>query len=359
VRAALAAVATVALGGTVAVAAQGARFKVDVDLMSTGLDADARGRVKLKVRGSDDGRLDLRVNRLEPDAVYELVVDGVAVGTVETTGGGGGQLRLRSRPRSSRDGFLGFDPRGATLVLRDGSGGDVLAAEFPAGGTIGDDDVICCIPDDSGPECEDRTPEECADQGGTVSTALSCLPNPCAGTPPPAGGDVVCCIPDDSGPECEDRTADECAAQGGIVVEADSCLTDPCTAIPPVDDDIRCCLPDDGGAECEDRTPAECLAQGGVDLGAGSCTPNPCSDLPTPSDTPTPSETPDPTDTPDDSPSPGDTPTPGDTPEPGEIRCCEPDDGGFECKFRRPDQCAEHDGIDIGPGSCLPNPCGS
>jgi hypothetical protein len=116
-------------------------------------------------------------------------------------------------------------------------------------------------------------------QGGTVSEATSCLPNPCAGTTPTAGRDVICCIPDDSGPECEDRTVDECAVQGGIVVEGNSCLPNPCTATTPGDPDIRCCLPDDSGTECEDRTPEECVAQGGIDIGPGMCTPNACAEV--------------------------------------------------------------------------------
>jgi hypothetical protein len=90
---------------------------------------------------------------------------------------------------------------------------------------------------------------------------------------------VICCIPDDSGPECEDRTIEECAAQGGIVVEGNSCTLNPCAATVPGDPDIRCCLPDDSGTECEDRTPAECAAQGGVDIGAGMCTPDACADV--------------------------------------------------------------------------------
>jgi hypothetical protein len=128
------------------------------------------------------------------------------------------------------------------------------------------------------------TPDECVMQGGTVSTATSCLPNPCAGVLPPVEADVVCCIPDDNGPECEDRTADECAAQGGIVVEATSCAPNPCAPVtPPANEDIQCCLPDNGGAECEDRTPAECAVEGGVNAGAGTCTPDPCQAIPPPS----------------------------------------------------------------------------
>lgn len=42
-----------------------------------------------------------------------------------------------------------------------------------------DDDIRCCVPDDDGPECEDRTPYECALRGGTNLGPGSCDPNPC------------------------------------------------------------------------------------------------------------------------------------------------------------------------------------
>jgi hypothetical protein len=253
-------------------------------LSSTGVDDDARGKVKLKVRNSSDGRLDLQVQKLASSATYDVLVDGVLVGQFTTSAKGSGHVRFRSHPRSSKDVLLGFDPRGALLVVRDDSGHDVLAVALADTGSVSGGDVICCIPDDRGPECEDRTPAECTAQGGTASPATSCLPNPCAGGPPPAGGDVICCIPDDSGPECEDRTADDCAVQGGIVVQATSCVPNPCgSSVPPANDDIQCCLADDTGPSCEDRTPAACATSGGVNAGAGTCTPNPCTSLPPPS----------------------------------------------------------------------------
>jgi hypothetical protein len=213
-----------------------------------------------------------------------VLVDGVLVGQIVTKNGGSGRIRFRSRPRSASDVLLGFDPRGALLVIRNSAGQDVLAVRLADTGSVDGADIVCCIPDDSGPECEDRTPAECAAEGGTATTATSCLPNPCAGTPPPTTGDVVCCIPDDSGPECEDRTVDECAAQGGVAVEATSCTPNPCASVtPPADGDIQCCLADDSGPECEDRTPAECAVEGGVNAGAGTCTPNPCEAIPPPS----------------------------------------------------------------------------
>lgn len=250
---------------------------------STGIDDDANGGLKLIVKNKSDGKLEIKGKKLAANATYDVLVDGVLVGQFTTSGGGSGRLRFRSRPHGT-DLLLGFDPRGALVVVRDAAGHDVLASQLAASGTVSGSDIICCIPDDSGPECEDRTPAECTAAGGTATTATSCLPNPCAGTPAPTDGDIVCCIPDDSGPECEDRTADECALEGGVAVAADSCTPNPCASVtPPADVDIQCCLPDDSGPECEDRTPAQCAVEGGVSAGVGTCTPNPCGDLPPPS----------------------------------------------------------------------------
>lgn len=250
---------------------------------STGVDDDARGSAKLQVKKSSDGRLDVRVQKLEQRATYDVLVDGVQVGRLTTSRGGSGHVTFKSHPRSSKDTLLGFDPRGALLIVRDDSGHDVLALTLADTGSVAGGNVVCCVPDDSGADCEDRTPAECTAQGGTSSTATSCLPNPCVGTPPPSGGDVICCLPDDSGPECEDRTADDCAVQGGVVVQATSCVPNPCASVtPPADGDIQCCLADDSGPACEDRTPAECAVAGGVNVGAGTCLPNPCAALPPP-----------------------------------------------------------------------------
>jgi len=264
-----------------------ARARVETErgsLSSTGVDDDARGKVRLKVRNSSDGRFDVQVQKLDSSATYDVLADGVRVAQLTTTRKGNGRVRFRSRPRSSKDELLGFDPRGALVVVRDDSGHDVLAVALADNGSVSGGDVICCIPNDRGPECEDRTPAQCAAQGGIPSTATSCLPNPCAGGSPPAGGAVICCIPDDRGPECEDRTADDCAVQGGVVVQAASCVPNPCSSsVPPVNDDIQCCLAYDSGPSCEDRTPAACATEGGVNAGAGNCTPNPCTSVSPPS----------------------------------------------------------------------------
>lgn len=265
----------VALGVALSAAVAGASEKLKQDLTSTGIVAGAKGRLQLKVKKASEGEFELRLQKLAPNASYEVIVGGVKVATIATKGNGSGRMRFRSRPRS-HDLVLGFDPRGEHVEVRGPSGDDVLEAQFPQSGSGGLDpgDVICCIPDDSGPECEDRTPAECATAGGTATTATSCLADPC-GSNPPVTADVICCIPDDSGPECEDRTQAECAAEAGVTVQATTCLPDPCTATPPPAD-TRCCVPDDSGPSCEDRTPAECAAAGGIDIGPGSCTPNPC-----------------------------------------------------------------------------------
>ncbi|HYB99555.1 MAG TPA: hypothetical protein VEC57_10540 [Candidatus Limnocylindrales bacterium] len=277
---ALAAAAFVSIGAAGPVAASTGSSKLDLQLASTPSDGDAAGRIKLRIRGADDGRLEVRVAGLAPLSAYELIVGDVRVADVLTDDKGNGRIRFRSRPRSSKDNFLGFDPRGAMLLVRSAEGSDVLAVSVPAGGSGSSDagEIICCVPDDDGPECEDRTEAECAAEGGVVTTATTCLPSPCAGTPPPAGGDIVCCVPDDSGPDCEDRTVEECAAEGGVVVEAASCLENPCAGTPSSDPDTRCCLPDDSGIDCEDRTPGECAAQGGVDIGPGICSVDACAD---------------------------------------------------------------------------------
>lgn len=248
--------------------------RAKASLASTGADADAKGKATLRVkrrRGELTGQLQVVGKKLEGERVYELTVDGVLVGTLETNRQGKGRARFRTDPRPGKDQLLGVDPRGRTLALVD-DGATVLLGGMDD--RSDDGDVRCCLPDDSGAECEDRTPAECVAEGGIDLGPGSCLPDPCAGLA--SDPDVVCCLPDDSGPECEDRTAAQCAAEGGVSLGTGACLPDPCAPTAPPDGDTRCCLPDDSGVECEDRTAAECAAQGGVNIGPGSCTPSPC-----------------------------------------------------------------------------------
>lgn len=255
-----------------------ARVRIRQSLTSTAADTDATGLARLTLVSASQGRFELVVRGLQPGIAYDIVVDGLRVTTLTPGDNGRARARFRTRPRGS-DLALGFDPRGAVIVVRATTGEDVLAASFPDVGGGDDGDVVCCVPDDSGPECEDRTPAECDAQGGTVvAGATSCLPNPCAGAAP-VDDDIVCCLPDDSGPECEDRTQAECLAAGGSVVNATSCAPNPCSPTPPAGGDIVCCLPDNGGdgaMECEDLSADACSAAGGQASTATSCTPNPC-----------------------------------------------------------------------------------
>jgi hypothetical protein len=270
---------TLALASAIATPVAASTETVKLTLFPTGADADTKGTGKVQIRsrrGALSGKLDLRAYRLAGLGEYQVTLDGVRIGTLRTSASGNGKARFRTDPKSSRDQLLGVDPRGRALAIADGGGALVLTAAVGTG-TLDGSDVRCCLPDDSGVECEDRTAAECAAAGGVDLGPGSCLPNPCDVTPPPDAADIVCCLPDDSGPECEDRTTAECSAQGGIAVPATSCLPNPCPPLGPSPDaDIRCCLPDDSGPECEDRTAAECAAQGGVNIGPGACLPNPC-----------------------------------------------------------------------------------
>jgi hypothetical protein len=303
------------------------KLKVRQDLAATPAGADARGRARLVLVSASNGKFEVIVQRLDPDATYQLIVGGVHVADIVTSGGGNGRARFRTQPRSSRDLPLGFDPRGATLVVRSATGDDVLASAFPE--EPADGKVVCCIPDDEGAECEDRTADECAAAGGTVPAgATSCLPNPCEGAPPVAE-EIVCCVPDDGGAECEDRTQNECLAEGGMVVDATSCTPDPCAATPPAGGEIVCCLPDSGGDgenECEDLTADACTTAGGMVSDATSCSPDPCNVTP---------------------------------PAAEEIACCVPGSTeGAECEMLTTDDCTAQGGSPASAATCDPDPCG-
>jgi hypothetical protein len=43
--------------------------------------------------------------------------------------------------------------------------------------------------------------------------------------------------------------------------------------------------------------------------------------------------------------------------EAGEVRCCVADEDETECEHETPERCAAKGGVDMGTGSCMPNPC--
>src|SRR5262245_45832720 len=227
-----AALGVIAFGGMIGLAPATAEAKgvsIRQALVATGVDPDAAGQARVDVRDRRNGlrgRLEVRTRKLDGLSSFDVTVDGVRIGSFTTRRAGTGKVKFDSRERGGQ--LLGVDPRGKTVAVVNGEGAVVLQAAISAG-SIDPNDVRCCLPDDSGTECEDRTAAECDAEGGTNLGPGSCLPNPCSGSTPPGN-----------------------------------------------DADIRCCLPDDSGPECEDRTPAECSAQGGVNIGAGICDPNAC-----------------------------------------------------------------------------------
>src|SRR5262249_28403829 len=92
-------------------------------------------------------------------------------------------------------------------------------------------------------------------------------------TPPPPGNDIRCCIPDNSGPECEDRTLAECSAQGGVNIGPGSCTPNPCA---PGASTTTTTLPGPGAGggvvlvRCERRSDRSKVSVDGNDLSAGS-----------------------------------------------------------------------------------------
>jgi hypothetical protein len=205
-------------------------IKVRQGLTATGVDPDATGQVRVNIRDRSNGlggRFIVKARRLDGRKTFDVTLDGIRIGSLTTSHGGSGKAKFDTRPRGN-DQLLGVDPRGKAAAVVNDEGATVLQTAIPAG-ALDPNDVRCCLPDDSGPECEDRTAAECAAAGGVDLGPGSCLPNPCSGSArPPGDADIRCCLPDDSGPECEDRTAAECSAQGGINLGAGSCLPNPC-----------------------------------------------------------------------------------------------------------------------------------
>ena len=233
-------------------------------LVSTGGDPDATGKATTSVRkiskkyGGLEVRLRVEVRKLD-QGTYDVSLDGVRIGQLVTGKRGTGKAEFRT-PRlgnassnsngnsnsnsnanantnsnsdsnsGSKKQILGIDPRGLVVVVsRPGEPALLQLAIDTA--NLDPSKVRCCVPDDSGPECEDRTPAECVAEGGVDMGAGSCAPNPCAVV---SGSETVrCCVPDDSGPSCEDRTAVECAAAQGINIGGGSCLPNPCAGTAP------------------------------------------------------------------------------------------------------------------------------
>lgn len=253
------------------------KIRVKAGLTATGVDPNAQGQVGLGIRGSD-GTFDVKASRLDRHASYDVIVKGVKVASLQTTGGGGGHIRFRSHP-TSKDLVLGFDPRGAQLSVRSAAGRDVLVGTLPAA-AVDPTATACCVPDgNGGSTCQELTPDACTAASGSASQAATCIPDPCVTTPPSAT--TVCCTnetgDDGSESECEDQNATDCAAAGGMAVEAASCDPNPCAPVPPPSGDaVACCVAHEGETECEVITTEACTASNGTAMTGATCEPDPC-----------------------------------------------------------------------------------
>src|SRR5262245_47794704 len=250
----------------------------------------ASGLAKLALRTTSQGKFTVKARGLSGGQSFDVVVNGVKVGALVSGAGGSGVAKFSTSPKG-RTKMLGFDPRGARIEVRDENGDDDLDSDM-------DDNnpssvIGCCIGENDDDqnnedqnndgECEDLTAAECTKEGGTPTTATSCLPNPCATTPPPTK--VVCCqgtsaagafVDDDPEVECEDDvTQAECADEGGMVVQGASCDPNPCQPVPPPQL-VICCVPDGDETECERLTADHCTAAHGTTSSATWCDSDPC-----------------------------------------------------------------------------------
>src|SRR5262249_25744190 len=222
-RVALAALAM--LLGSAVFEARAATQSLKMRLVPSGAEPRARGKVLMSLREGANGldaKLEIVVRRLDRRATFEVVLQGVRIGTIATRGNGNGRARFRNRPHH-RDQRLGPAPRGGVPPLGKPSGTDILATLLP-GRSSDPDHVQCCVA--GGSRCASLTGEECAAGGGVDRGAGSCLPDPCAS--PASSPPVTCCVPDTDGPTCEIDAEPDCAASSGIVVDGGTCTPDPC-----------------------------------------------------------------------------------------------------------------------------------
>jgi hypothetical protein len=274
-------------------ASAGGRMHLTTALTATAKAPNAHGRAQLDMKSVTKGRLRISTRGLAASSSFDVVMNGVKVGTLTTNAGGKGKLTLSTHPKRHA-GLMGGDPRGDHLEVRDHDGDDDLECHFPGGDQP---EIACCVPSEGATECDLETPDECTNEGGTPAGSAggafvsSCIPNPCAPTPPPPGGSV-CCIPSSAGgafvsdgdePDgdaddvtCQEIDAMACGMAGGMVVVAASCDPNPCVPVqPPV---VPCCLSgeDDDDVQCVMLTADHCTANHGIVSDATSCQSSPC-----------------------------------------------------------------------------------
>ena len=86
----LIAIAAILALGLVAAPASASK-RVKQSLSATDTDQNARGRAQLFLSSDQDGKFEVLVKKLDPDVTFDVIVNGVKVGTLTTTGGGDGR----------------------------------------------------------------------------------------------------------------------------------------------------------------------------------------------------------------------------------------------------------------------------
>lgn len=264
---------------------------VKLNLTPTAKAPRAKGRTQLLVKRGAKGKFAVLAKRLAPNSSFDVIVGGVKVATITTNHGGAGKAKFDTSPNKNET-LLGFDPRGDQIVIRDEAGDDDLVGDEPS-----DDSAsgACCLGSHelvSGDrhghhgeaECEEMSAADCTNRGGTPNAAASCLPNPCA-TTPPQNEQLICCrgsaagafVEEDPEVECEDvETPAECADQGGTLVSGTSCEPNPCAPTPPSSPPVPCCVSHEGETECRMLSADSCTAHAGTAVNGSSCEGDPC-----------------------------------------------------------------------------------
>src|SRR5215813_11593329 len=83
-----------------------------------------------RLRSGLDGTLLVTVRNLDARTTYEIVIDGVRIGTLTTNAAGRGRARFRTQPLG-HDQLLGVDPRGQPIAVHALTGTDELTGVVP------------------------------------------------------------------------------------------------------------------------------------------------------------------------------------------------------------------------------------
>jgi hypothetical protein len=102
-------------------------------------------------------------------------------------------------------------------------------------------DIVCCVPGAGEGDCNEESAADCADENGVNVGAVSCEPDPCAPSMP---GMIRCCVPENddtqgnenqqgNAGECEQLTPTDCTDEGGTSMGPGSCDPNPCPVSSP------------------------------------------------------------------------------------------------------------------------------